>query len=364
MFSIDVHLTPRLRFFETVDGSKHSLSTHQLIPWTSSDLNPSPNVAVVESSSDTRVTPTSENRITIDNTTTIPTYEFPRMGGYFGFVPWNSSDATAQFSNPHSPTSHDLMPSSHVVDAGVISIPSVGSFMSGAAEPPAAPDLPTYIQIPGSSKRYRCMCGRKTKTVAEMQRHRESLIHSERKHVCGCGKRYTRRDSLVRHMKRCKGFPIDGTQVSSSITTNPTHELPNKGDNFVFKQQDHRHTPNATMPFSIPRLQTSMASSTSTSGSDANRAFAREDVRVDAGVTGPPPFGSFMRGGAKPSATTTLPNFFPTYNIIDELTYGPVSMEEPLDWQSFNATTRSSNATTRSSSSHIIRDLYLHSDFW
>ncbi|KIL66989.1 hypothetical protein M378DRAFT_322499 [Amanita muscaria Koide BX008] len=56
------------------------------------------------------------------------------------------------------------------------------------------------------TKRYRCQCGRKTKSVGDMRRHHESLMHSsKRKYGClPCGKTFTRKDGLVRHEKSCK----------------------------------------------------------------------------------------------------------------------------------------------------------------
>ncbi|KIL55925.1 hypothetical protein M378DRAFT_551807 [Amanita muscaria Koide BX008] len=53
-------------------------------------------------------------------------------------------------------------------------------------------------------KRYRCGCGFKSASKGGMDRHRDSLRHSEPKHRCSCGKFFTRVDSLKRHKKKKK----------------------------------------------------------------------------------------------------------------------------------------------------------------
>ncbi|KIL62035.1 hypothetical protein M378DRAFT_807819 [Amanita muscaria Koide BX008] len=56
--------------------------------------------------------------------------------------------------------------------------------------------------ISGGTKRYRCRCGFESASKGCMDRHRDSLQHSERKHRCPCGRLFTRDDSLKRHRKR------------------------------------------------------------------------------------------------------------------------------------------------------------------
>ncbi|KIL55920.1 hypothetical protein M378DRAFT_173171 [Amanita muscaria Koide BX008] len=57
--------------------------------------------------------------------------------------------------------------------------------------------------ISGGTKHYRCGCGFESDSKRRMDRHHDSLRHSERKHGCSCGKFFTRVDSLKRHKKRC-----------------------------------------------------------------------------------------------------------------------------------------------------------------
>ncbi|KAM6494010.1 hypothetical protein JOM56_010371 [Amanita muscaria] len=52
-------------------------------------------------------------------------------------------------------------------------------------------------------KHYRCECGFESASKGRMDRHRDSLLHSKRKHGCACGRFFTRADSLQRHKKKC-----------------------------------------------------------------------------------------------------------------------------------------------------------------
>ncbi|KIL62080.1 hypothetical protein M378DRAFT_809052 [Amanita muscaria Koide BX008] len=61
---------------------------------------------------------------------------------------------------------------------------------------------PVYPFTAGGIKRYRCGCGFKSASKGGMDRHRDSLRHSEPKHRCSCGKFFTRVDSLKRHKKK------------------------------------------------------------------------------------------------------------------------------------------------------------------
>ncbi|KIL62049.1 hypothetical protein M378DRAFT_808088 [Amanita muscaria Koide BX008] len=48
-----------------------------------------------------------------------------------------------------------------------------------------------------------CECGFESASKGRMDRHRDSLLHSKRKHGCACGRFFTRADSLHRHKKKC-----------------------------------------------------------------------------------------------------------------------------------------------------------------
>ncbi|KAK2467265.1 hypothetical protein APHAL10511_000814 [Amanita phalloides] len=67
-----------------------------------------------------------------------------------------------------------------------------------------SPQSPIYeIIVDEGVKYFRCGCGHRTKTKADMTRHHKCLKHSEPSYLCRCGKSYTRDDALGRHQKSC-----------------------------------------------------------------------------------------------------------------------------------------------------------------
>ncbi|KAM6500092.1 hypothetical protein JOM56_003106 [Amanita muscaria] len=117
--------------------------------------------------------------------------------------PMSSTTATVRTNANHAFVGTHVEPR-----PDIISLPPADSSLHGRAEPPAPTtpqNPPTYTLIPitADGKRYRCQCGHQTRNVGDMERHHESLKHSEPKHVCACGKKYSRKDSLARHEKKC-----------------------------------------------------------------------------------------------------------------------------------------------------------------
>ena len=66
-----------------------------------------------------------------------------------------------------------------------------------------SPSFREVVESP-SSRFFLCECGHQTKSKGDMQRHHETLKHTQRKYTCPCGANYTRGDGLKRHQRSCK----------------------------------------------------------------------------------------------------------------------------------------------------------------
>ncbi|KIL67039.1 hypothetical protein M378DRAFT_23029 [Amanita muscaria Koide BX008] len=148
-------------------------------------------------------------------------WQSQQRAGWQSFNPMTQSPIPHPQSSLHpmspvSPTTAAVRTNANHAFAGthvearpnIINLPPADSSLHGIAEPPAPttpqnPPTCTLIPITADGKRYRCQCGHQTKNAGDMERHHESLKHSEPKHVCACGKKYSRKDSLARHEKKC-----------------------------------------------------------------------------------------------------------------------------------------------------------------
>jgi hypothetical protein len=86
--------------------------------------------------------------------------------------------------------------------------PSVNPSMTGSETKETAVPMqssPTYeVAVFEGRKCYRCECGHKTTRKGDMDRHHESLRHSQRRrYQCSCGAKFTRKSALKRHEAKC-----------------------------------------------------------------------------------------------------------------------------------------------------------------